>query len=205
MRVCVKVLTDDAGRPAIPLADIEDMLEDAAAILDNCSIDLVILETDLVARPDYLDSTTCEFGGMFSGFWIWMSRNACQLRCTATVYFVRDIVGAAGCAYPGTNWVTVDAGGDGGTIVQEIGHLAGLWGHSDDPNNVMTDQPGGTADQITHFQCCMIRTSQFTCVAPAVLSDVGVDHLVAPLEAPAHTAHMRLGPPEAKGRTVRST
>jgi hypothetical protein len=50
--------------------------------------------------------------------------------------------------------------------VQEIGHLADLWSHSSDPNNVMTDQPGGTADQITTFQCCMLRTSRFSSALP---------------------------------------
>lgn len=30
----------------------------------------------------------------------------------------------------------------------------------------MTDQPGGTKDQITSFQCCMFRTSRFSSALP---------------------------------------
>lgn len=56
--------------------------------------------------------------------------------------------------------MTVDAGGDGKVVVQEIGHLCDLWEHSSDPNNIMTDVGGGTHDQITPWQCCMIRTSR---------------------------------------------
>jgi len=53
-------------------------------------------------------------------------------------------------------------------MVQEIGHLADLWAHSSDPNNVMTDRSGGTADQITSFQCCMLRTSRFSSALPCL-------------------------------------
>ncbi len=163
MRVCVKILTDSRGNPAVPLASIDAMLRDAAGILSRCNVDLVEVDRELIAKEEFLDSTTCEFSGMFSGFFSWFSRRACERHCTVTVYFVRDIIAASGCAYPGTNWVTVDAGGDGSTVVQEIGHLCDLWSHSSDPNNVMTDQPGGTHDQVTKWQCCMIRTSRFTC------------------------------------------
>ncbi len=196
MRICVKVLTDRRGVPAIPVADVEDMIADAAAILGRCNIELVVVDFDLVPQERFLEGTTCEFGGMFSPFWVWFSQNACQRRCTTTVYFLRDIARASGCAYPGTNWVTVDAQGDGTTIVQEIGHLADLWGHSDDPDNVMTDQPGGTHDQITEWQCCVIRTSRFACHAPGELRarDLAAA-TVAPAVAP---VRRKAGPPEAK-------
>lgn len=85
---------------------------------------------------------------MFRRFFTWLSSPAC------------------GCAYPGTDWVTVATNGDGTVLVQEIGHLCDLWSHSSDPNNVRTDQPGGTHDQITHHQCCRIRTARFTHVLP---------------------------------------
>lgn len=163
MRVCVKVLTDASGTPGVPLADVQNMMSDAAAILANCNITMVVVSTETIEKTEYLDTTTCDVGGMFSGFFSWFTRNSCQQRCTVTIFFVRDIVGASGCAYPGSNWVTVDAGGDGSTVVQEIGHLADLWTHTSDPNNVMTDVGGGTHDQITTFQCCMIRTSRFSC------------------------------------------
>lgn len=161
MGVCVKILADEAGNLAIPTADVQAMLRDAGAIFQRCNIALVVCGFELVIKPEFLDSTTCAFSGMFRRFFTWFSAHTCGCCSTVTVYFVRDIVDARGCAYPGTDWVTVDAQGDGTTIVQEIGHLADLWAHSSDPNNVMTDQPGGTHDQITEGQCCMIRTSRF--------------------------------------------
>lgn len=169
--VCVKVLADDAGNPAIPLATVQRMLRDAAAIFRRCNISMVVCSVEIVRKPEFLDSTTCEFSGMFRRFFTWFSANTCGCCSTVTVYFVRDIVNppgliVSGCAYPGTDWVTVDAEGDGTVVVQEIGHLADLWSHSSDPNNVMTDQGGGTNDQITRFQCCMIRTSRFVKATP---------------------------------------
>lgn len=203
LRICVKILTDERGTPAIPVTAVQAMIGDAAAIFARCNIDLVVVDTVLVEKAEFLDGTTCEFGGMFSDFFSWFSRRACHRRCTVTVYFVRDITSASGCAYPGTNWVTVDAQGDGTTVVQEIGHLADLWGHSDDPNNVMTDQPGGTHDQITEWQCCMIRTSRFTCPSHAIeMTHLELEEAtVPPIPEP---VHRKAGPPESKETSLRT-
>lgn len=165
MGVCVKILADEAGNPAIPVPDVQAMMRDAAAILRRCNINLVVCSLQIVIKPEFLDTTTCEFSGMFKRFFSWFSSNACGCCSTVTVYFVRDIAAASGCAYPGTDWVTVDADGDGTIVVQEIGHLCDLWAHSSDPNNVMTDQGGGTHDQITRNQCCVIRSSRFAKLA----------------------------------------
>ena len=197
MRVCVKILTDSSNNPAVPLADVDGMMQDAAAILARCQIELLVVDRQLISKQEYLDTTTCNFAGMFSGFFVWFSRMACEGRCTVTVYFVRDIVSASGCAYPGANWVTIDAQGDGSTVVQEIGHLADLWAHTSDPDNVMTDQGGGTHDQITNWQCCMIRTSRFTCnVNPIELTrQLAADAIVVASETP---FRRKSGAPESK-------
>ena len=166
LHVCVHVLTDAEGQPAVEWAKVDRDLRQAQAILDNCNLQIVVTERRRVAKAEFMDGTTCEFGGLFSDFFTWFSAHECGGCAAVTVYYVRSIPGAIGCAYPGANWVTVAAGGDGRTMVQEIGHLADLWGHSSDPNNVMTDQPGGTADQITAFQCCMLRTSRFSSGVP---------------------------------------
>lgn len=164
--VCVKILDDGMGNPAVPLATVQGWLADAATIFDRCRISLVVCGIEFVTKPDYLDSTTCDFGGMFKRFFTWFSHHTCGCCSTVTIYVVRQIPGASGCAYPGTDWVTVAASGDGTVIVQEIGHLADLWSHSSDPNNVMTDQPGGTHDQVTSDQCCMLRTARFATSIP---------------------------------------
>lgn len=181
--VCVKILADNAGDPAIPLADVRAMMRDAAAIFRRCNINLVVCSFEVVIKPEFLTSTTCGFAGMFRRFFTWFSAHTCGCCSTVTVYFVRDIASASGCAYPGTDWVTVDAQGDGTVVVQEIGHLCDLWSHSSDPNNVMTDQGGGTHDQITDTQCCMIRTSRFAKFAPPCdLTTVSVASLKERLE-----------------------
>jgi hypothetical protein len=166
LQVCVKILADAAANPAISVPTVQSMLRDAATVLRRCNIVLVVCSIEIVRKPEFLQTTTCEFSGMFRRFFTWFSANTCGCCNRVTVYVLEDIIAASGCAYPGTDWVTVDAQGDGTTIVQEIGHLADLWGHSSDPNNVMTDQPGGTHDQITPGQCCMFRSARFTTVMP---------------------------------------
>ena len=172
LRVCVKILTDPAGSSAVSLSDANNMMADAAAIFARCDVRLVIVETTFLDLPEFMTTTSCGFGSMFSAFWLAFSERACHNHPVVTVFFVERMTNASGCAFPGTDWVIVPNpanGGDGTVVVQEIGHLADLWGHSDDPNNVMTDQPGGgTHDQITRVQCCMIRSSRFVSGVPVV-------------------------------------
>lgn len=188
MRVCVKVLTAADGTAALSTEEVNRRMQDAASIFATCNISMIVTRVELVQREEFLRGTSCEFGGMFTPFFQWFSANAD--RGCVTVYFVDDIQGASGCAYPGTNWVTVDDDGDGTVVVQEIGHLADLWAHSSDPDNVMTDEPAadGTHDQLTRWQCCMIRTSRFvSSVGP--MEAIGLDRaaraaaVVVPLEA----------------------
>lgn len=164
VHVCIRVLTDTEGVPAVSWDKVAQDVRQAAAILSRCNINLVVSGRETIEKREFLDGTTCDGSGMFSSFFTWFANNECVGCAGVTVYYVRTIPGAIGCAYPGSNWVTVAAGGDGRTMVQEIGHLCDLWGHSSDPNNVMTDQGGGTSDQITAGQCCMMRTSRFSSV-----------------------------------------
>ncbi len=206
IRVCVKVLADDEGNTAVPLGDVANIMADADALLDRCNLDLAVIDADIVVRPDLLEGTDCAFGSIFSEWWTWFNRQACQAPCTVTVFFVRELDSGDptsdlnGCAYPGANWVRVDNDADGTTVVHEIGHLADLWGHTSDPDNIMTDQPGGTGDQITDHQCYMIRTSRFACANPLraivdVADTVGMS--LSPLEATEPT-HLRGGPPQTR-------
>lgn len=172
LHICIRVLTDADGAPAVDSPKVQADVRQATAILARCDIELVVLDTQLVEKPELLDGTTCDFSGMFTDFFTWFSRNACSGCSAVTVFYVRSIPDAIGCAYPGSTWVTVAAGGDGRTMVQEIGHLCDLWAHSSDPNNVMTDQGGGTADQITSEQCCMFATSRFSLTTPCPEAEI---------------------------------
>ncbi len=184
LRVCVVVLTDRRGVPALELDEVNTIMRDAARIFRQCNLRLVVVSTEVVEREAFLDGTTCEFSGMFSDFFVWFSQRA-RPGCV-TVYFVRDIENASGCAYPGTNWVTIAANGRGCTVAQEIGHLADLWAHSDTPGNIMTNPCG---DDVTEAQCCVIRSSRFASMVPlqAVTRLSPEEELaatLAPLEAP---------------------
>ncbi|NIS28797.1 MAG: hypothetical protein GWN07_01740, partial [Actinobacteria bacterium] len=148
------------------------MLEEADDILEQCDIDLVVDNVGFLDLPQFMTSTRCDFGGMFSDFWVQFNERACASRTgerVVTIYVVDEIQGAGGCAYPGTDWVIVPNESDGSTVVQEIAHLADIWPHSDDPDNVMTHEDGGTRDQLTRGQCCLIRTSRFTSRAREVV------------------------------------
>ena len=194
--VCVKILTDARGNPAVPVATVEGWLRDAGTIFGRCNITLAVCSIELVSKPEYLDGTTCDFSGMFSRFFTWFAHHTYGCCSSITVYIVRSIPGASGCAYPGSDWVTVAANGDGTVIVQEIGHLADLWSHSSDPDNVMTDQGGGTHDQITSGQCCMLRTARFSLGYPRCHEL----HRLDPKSLERHLSHWRGEPFERKPR-----
>jgi hypothetical protein len=161
IHVCVRVLTDERGAPAVSWEKVDRDLEQAKGLFEQCQIELIEIGRRRLVGPNFFDGITCGVGGIFSEFFTWFSRHECTECSAVTVYYVNTIDGAGGCAYPGSNWVTVAASNDGGTIVHEIGHLSDLWAHTSDPDNIMTNQPGGSQDRITAHQCCMMRTSRF--------------------------------------------
>jgi hypothetical protein len=182
IRVCVKVLSENITdkktgaiiiQPAVTNTELNAMLSQASAVFRQCNINIIVDSIDIIGHPEFLRTTTCDFGNTFSSFWVTFSREACsskKLFPVITIYVVEKMTNAGGCAFPGTDWIITNnpansRGGlplsAGNTIVQEIGHLCDLFAHSSDPNNVMTDQPGGTSDQLDEHQCCIIRSSRF--------------------------------------------
>ena len=159
-------------QPAATAAELSIMLNQAATVFRQCNINIIVDSIDIIGHPEFLRTTTCGFANTFSSFWVTFSREACsskKLFPVITVYVVEKMTNAGGCAFPGTDWIITNnpansgasAINAGNTIVQEIGHLCDLFAHSSDPNNVMTDQPGGTSDQLDEHQCCIIRSSKF--------------------------------------------
>lgn len=154
--VCVKIITDAAGASGHTLAGIGALIAGANAIFGSCGVTIRVAGIQFIPRPEFLTSTTCDPSGMFSSFFIFFSRNA-DPDCL-TIYFVDSIVGARGCAYPGTDWVTIAVGAAGCTIAQEIGHLADHFTHADTPGTFMSTPCGNGT---TPLQCCLVATSRF--------------------------------------------
>jgi len=165
LHVCIKILTDARGNAPVTSTELDAAIAQSQIVLDHCNVDIMVSQKVFVEKAEFLDGTSCDFGGMFTSFFKWFSWNTCRCCNMVTIYIVHSMKGAGGCAYPGTDFVIIPHDGTsirmGNTIVQEIGHLCDLWQHSSDPNNVMTDQSGGTSDQITEHQCCIIRSSRF--------------------------------------------
>ena len=167
LHACVRILADSDGRSPITIAEARAAIAEANRIYAQCNVTIVIDDISIITSPDddFLDSTTCEFGGLFSAFFAFFSSNA--LGECVTLYFVENIEGACGCSYPGANWATIatDCDNLGCIVAHEIGHLSDLWGHSDDEDNLMSEAcTGGT--NLTEWQCCLIRTNRFTSVLP---------------------------------------
>ena len=78
-----------------------------------------------------------------------------------TIYFVDNIQGANACSIPGSNYIVITDGGNGASVAHEIGHLASIFSHSDDPENIMYAKPSDTKDKFTKNQCCLIRSSKY--------------------------------------------
>lgn len=159
IHVCVRVLTDAEGVPAAEWEKINTDIKNATLLLQQCDIELVVTDRQRLEKPEFLTGTTCDATGIFTDFFVWFSRNECVGCSSITAYYVQDIHEKAGCAYPRSNWFTIDAGGDGSTFAHEIGHLCDLL-HTDDPTNIMNSN-GGSGSQIAPWQCCMYRTSHF--------------------------------------------
>jgi hypothetical protein len=159
MHICIRVLTDATGSPAVSWAKVRRDFREASRIFEQCNIELVLMSAERIERPEYVRDLTCDVAGMLTRAFTWFSASECIGCAAVTVYYVDDVALKIGCSWPGTDWVLVDRGGDGATVAHEIGHLAGLWAHSTDPQNLMYESAGGTA--LSAAQCCMIRSSHY--------------------------------------------
>jgi len=146
------------------------MFEEASSLLREHGIALAMERVSIQPPPPGLAAPTCGVSGIFSRFFSWASARG-GVSPLLTIYVVPDLGPLAGCAFPGADWILVDLSTDGTTVVHEIGHLADLWPHHEDPDNVMTAKPGGSHDRMTAGQRAMIRTCRFVGRAPASRSE----------------------------------
>jgi hypothetical protein len=136
------------------------VLSQASALLDPHGVRLEVQGVDPTPLPENVPAPKCGPGAVTGRFFPWASARCAAAPCL-TVYFVEDLGALAGCAVPGADWIVAELRTDGTTVVHELGHLADLWRHRADPDNVMTDRPGGTHDRIDPWQAALIRTSRF--------------------------------------------
>jgi hypothetical protein len=141
-------------------ARARSVLAQAAALLGPHGIRLDVRGVHPRELPGDVPSPECGLRALTGRFFPWASAKAAGAPCL-TVYFVEDLGPFAGCAVPGADWIVAELGTDGTTVVHELGHLADLWRHHPDPDNVMTDRPGGTHDRISPWQAALFRTSRF--------------------------------------------
>jgi hypothetical protein len=75
---------------------------------------------------------------------------------------------ANACTISRTSYIVATDGANGASIVHEFGHHADL-SHHDDTQNIMYGTASDTKDQLTKFQCCMMRSSTFiTQIEPCI-------------------------------------
>lgn len=159
IKVCVKVTVDSRGVPVITNDEVLARIAKSNEILEQCNLKLELQSIEFVDQ--HIENVSCSAGGIFSEHFIWFNREKCFNGDGLTVFYVDSISGSSdGCSIPPSDWIALESGSNVGDIVHELGHLSDLFGHHDDPNNVMHASGAGT--ELTKTQCCMIRISKFS-------------------------------------------
>lgn len=168
MALCVKVLVDDEGVPAVSFDRVQELIAGARERLEQCNLELCVASFDTVTAPDDIEDFTCGAGGFFSKHHLFFERNSCAsvetAAVTITAYFVPKYEGANGCAIPRTDYIVIGEDATLATVAHEIGHHADLT-HRDDRTNVMFDAAGNDATAFTRWQCCLIRSARYATIA----------------------------------------
>ncbi len=166
IRVCIKIITDNKNNPATSFEDATKIVGDAGELLKQCNIELIQTSLEYLKKQEFLSGTSCGLSALFSEYYLWFTAHECiqppfSFIAPVTIYFVDSIQGANACSIPGTNYVVITDGGNGASVAHEIGHLASIFSHSDDPRNIMYAKPSDTKDKFTKNQCCLIRSSKY--------------------------------------------
>jgi hypothetical protein len=178
LRLRIVVLRDADGRPVAAQDEVAAAVEETTRLLAReAGTDVVAADGALVvtaetpAPPEALRSpcssnglwrTDLGSGGRFfraNGFragYRFLGRGA-----PLTVFVVHDVVGKCGCSLgPFGDYVTIDAGGLGGTrriLAHELGHSCGL-PHTSREGNLM--RPRGPGERLTRLQRAILRGSR---------------------------------------------
>lgn len=165
LHVCVKILTDDAGNPATTRDAVRVILDRADELLEQCAIDICLHSLEFSSKADLMTGVECGASQFFSSAFPWFEKNACKPSLFSavkplTLYFVDSMADANACTISRTSYNILTDGSNGASVVHEFGHHADL-SHRDNPANIMFASGSNTKDQLTTWQCCMMRSSSF--------------------------------------------
>lgn len=162
LRVCIKILTDEAGNSAVTPLAIQQNIARMSSAFEGCRVGVRVMSVEHIVKPEYLTTTDSSPSSIFSGWHLWFTQHACGCCGQVTVFVVDQIIGASGLTFWGDSWCRIDAAcnSDDTIMAHEVGHLVNL-GHSSDPNNVMYSSYSATAHHFTQRQCCLARRSPF--------------------------------------------
>lgn len=165
LHLCVKILEDNEGTPATTRERVDEIIARARELLRQCNINICLYSVQFVPNEDLLEGVECGASQFFSSAYPWFERNACpkppfSTTKPLTVYFVDSMADANACTISRTSYIVATDGANGASIVHEFGHHADLM-HHEDPQNIMFESASDTKDQLTPWQCCMMRSSTF--------------------------------------------
>ncbi|MBK6266071.1 hypothetical protein JKA74_13590 [Marivirga sp. S37H4] len=182
-RICPIVIADAAGNPVVPLPDIQDQINEAVRIYNQCNINVIASPITVVTdRPHLANAPGCDAGGYFGEDRIELEHlSCCQgftrvrtcLRFPSGLLWPRHVLkaiwvdnlssGHLGCYMLPESYILMTANARLDTLAHEMGHAGDLL-HEDDDNNNLMFTPGRSGSNLTNSQCCTLRTSRFVTI-----------------------------------------
>lgn len=179
-RICPMVIANERGEPIVPLTDVQDQIDEAIRIYEQCNIEVIASEIIVVeGRTHLLTAPGCDFWGYFDGDRSEYEHLSCcqglldSLKCLRfpsgllwprhklkAIWVDTLASGHLGCYNTPESYVLVASNGRLDTLAHEMGHAGDLTHNDDDANNLMFT-PGRTGSNLSGGQCCTIRTSKF--------------------------------------------
>jgi hypothetical protein len=180
-RICPMVIANDEGNPLVPLNVIQNQINTAIRIYNNCNVNVIASPIIVVTGKSFLATgPSCDAEGFFSEHKLEYEHLSCcnglleSIKCLRfpsgiiwprhilKTIWVADVPGKVGCYLFPNSFLLVDADAAIDTLAHEMGHACDLF-HVDEQANLM--HPGDrTSSTLTNFQCCTIRTAKFVTV-----------------------------------------
>jgi hypothetical protein len=155
--IAVKIIQDNAGTNAMTPVAAQKLIDSANEVMAQSNLQFVhARDMESIQQHRFFRGVSAGPAGLIQRSFTWFSARA-EPGCV-TVFVVKEIEGASGCAYPGATWMAVDASATGCIIAHEIGHLSDIWRDSEAQGDLMS-APCGTV--VLDRQIGMIRTSKF--------------------------------------------